>query len=86
MSFNKTEVHADAVIIGMGASSCLLLLAMDRRGWLRGKRVVVIEPLLQQLPQKTFCFWSSDKDSIQRDLKEIISDSWSHCEVMRGQS
>jgi len=83
---SPSKKSVDAVLIGMGAASCLLLLAMERRGWLRGKRIVVIEPCLDQLPQKTFCFWSSTQDSIQHDLKDVIVDSWSHCEVIRGQS
>jgi len=81
---HHSTTYADVVIIGMGASSCLLLLAMERRGWLKNKRVVVIEPRLNDLPDKTFCFWSLESDVIQEHLKAIITDSWNQCEVLIG--
>ena len=64
------------IFAGFGASACLTLLELDRTGWLKGKRLAIIEPDRKEHNDRTFCFWApSDSEIVQR-FSKIISKDW----------
>ncbi|MFZ9939707.1 MAG: beta-carotene 15,15'-dioxygenase, Brp/Blh family [Bacteroidia bacterium] len=69
----------DFVFLGMGCANALLLRSLHRHGLLNGKRIGIIEPDPDGLNQKTFCFWSTDKEAEEWGLTSLISKSWSVC-------
>jgi lycopene beta-cyclase len=73
---NRSQLF-DYIFCGGGASASLLLLSMHRRNALHGKSVLIIEKEHKVRQDKTFCFWSSRCDSIETDLKDVISQTWS---------
>ena len=72
----------DHIFCGAGASASLLMLELDRRGLLEGKRVLLADPGFHSRHDKTFCFWSEVQDPILQDLSPVISHAWSTVEDM----
>jgi lycopene beta-cyclase len=66
----------DFIFAGMGAGASLLLLSMEKRGLLAGRRVAVFEPSEKQANDKTFCFWSCSDEPVSDDLVPLISHAW----------
>lgn len=66
----------DYIFCGMWASTSLLLWELDRQELLKNKKILVIEREKKDKNDKTFCFWSQDKEPITKYLKDIISQSW----------
>jgi lycopene beta-cyclase len=73
---NDLQPEYDYVFCGAGASACLMLLRMHRLGLLQDKSVLLIDKERKEVRDKTFCFWSHRDESIEEDLREIISHSW----------
>jgi lycopene beta-cyclase len=53
-----------------------MLLRMHRVDLLKNKSVLLIDKERKDRRDKTFCFWSHRDDAIEKDLAEIISQSW----------
>jgi lycopene beta-cyclase len=68
--------HFDFVFAGFGASASLLLLAMDRRNLLNGKKVLIFDPDQKDKNDKTFCFWAEEGETILSELQHLITHSW----------
>ncbi len=66
----------DFIFIGMGASSCLMLKSLFKRGLLYNKRVLVVEKDSKNVNDRTFCFWAQPDESIVTDLSDLITQSW----------
>ncbi len=77
------HTKADYLFAGAGASTALLLLSMERRGLLKGKSVVVLDPNPEALKHKTFCFWVSDSDILVDRCKNLISNEWNNLRIDR---
>ncbi|MFN5889704.1 MAG: lycopene cyclase family protein, partial [Bacteroidota bacterium] len=73
--------HYDFIFVGLGASASLTLLALKKQQLLLGKSILIIEPEAKNNNDKTYCFWASETDSIVKDLKTIISKSWTSVSV-----
>lgn len=69
----------DSTIIGAGGAGMCLLLAMHDIGYLKSGKVAVVEPLIKDGNDRTWCFWAKGDDPILRILKPIISASWKYC-------
>ena len=63
----------DFTFIGLGASNSLILLSLLKNKLLNEKTVLIIEPSLKLINDKTYCFWAENDDSIVHDLSPIIS-------------
>ncbi len=53
-----------------------MLLRMHRLGLLKNKSVLIIDKERKDRRDKTFCFWSHQNETIEDDLREIISQTW----------
>jgi lycopene beta-cyclase len=66
----------DYIFIGAGASATLLMLAMEQKNLLRGKKVLIADPEPKHKNDKTFCFWALNNEPIVENLAPLISKSW----------
>lgn len=73
---NNIQPKYDYVFCGAGASACLMLLRMHRLDLLKNKSVLLVDKERKDRRDKTFCFWSHRDEAIEKDLAEIISQSW----------
>lgn len=53
-----------------------MLLRLHRSDLLKNKSVLLIDKERKDRRDKTFCFWSHRDEAIEKDLAEIISQSW----------
>jgi len=53
-----------------------MLLRMHHSGLLNNKSVLLIDKERKDRRDKTFCFWSHRDETIEKDLAEIISQTW----------
>ncbi|MEN8839015.1 MAG: beta-carotene 15,15'-dioxygenase, Brp/Blh family [Wenyingzhuangia sp.] len=73
--------YFDLVFVGFGAANCLLLLQLIEKGVLDGKKIGVIEPNKKIENDRTFCFWSTEKELENLNLKELVSHSWNKIKI-----
>ncbi len=66
----------DYLFAGAGASATLLLMSMERRGLLKNKKILVIDPDSKTHNDKTYCFWAKPTDEISINCKHLISQKW----------
>ena len=83
MSINN---HYDMVFVGWGASTCILMIEMDKQSLLTAKNILIIDPSDKRENNKTFCFWSKKGDEIYKDFKTIVSKSWSSIQINDNES
>jgi lycopene beta-cyclase len=69
----------DLVFVGMGAANSLLFMRLANSGALLKKRIAIIEPDHKLNNDRTFCFWSYEKEIKRFNLDHLISHSWSKC-------
>ncbi|GAB4404889.1 MAG: lycopene cyclase family protein [Bacteroidia bacterium] len=74
----------DYLFVGLGASASLLLMSLDKRGLLDGRRIAVLEPAGKQDNDKTYCFWSRPEESASADLGPLVSYAWGQVQVDGG--
>ena len=75
MAENQNKIY-DLVFSGFGASSCILIKKLHDHDMLRGKNILIIDPLEKKTNDKTFCFWAKETDPIVQEFKDEISHSW----------
>lgn len=80
------ESHYDLVFTGWGASTCILLIELDKNSLLENKNILIIEPSDKLENDKTFCFWAEKKDEIYQNFKSIISNSWTSIQINNNNS
>ena len=67
----------DYLFAGLGASSCILIHELHRKGFLHEKKILVIDPSTKRANDKTYCFWSKDAEAITQDFSSMASHRWS---------
>ncbi|MBL92965.1 MAG: hypothetical protein CMH56_14285 [Myxococcales bacterium] len=67
----------DYIFAGLGASSCILVHELKRKGLLNNKKILVIDPSTKIVNDKTYCFWSKDTEEITQDFSAMASHCWS---------
>jgi lycopene beta-cyclase len=77
----KQQGHYDYIFTGLGASSCILIHELHRKGLLTQKKVLVLDPSNKTVNDKTYCFWSKDSDEITQDFSSLASHSWSKISI-----
>jgi lycopene beta-cyclase len=70
------EQSYDFLFVGMGAANSLLLLKLHERNLLDSKKIAIIEPNIQNLIDRTFCFWASKSELEKMGIGEMVSNSW----------
>lgn len=75
----------DFVFVGAGASTSLLLMALQRRDLLRQCKVLIVDGDSKLKNDKTYCFWAQKEEAILEHLAGLIGHQWSNIEVA-GQS
>ena len=73
---STTYPKFDYLFAGAGASATLLLMSMERRGLLKNKKILVIDPDSKIHNDKTYCFWAKPTDEISINCKHLISQKW----------
>lgn len=66
----------DYLFAGAGASTTLILMSMEKRGLLKNKSIVIIDPDDKTKNDKTYCFWAKEDDLITIDCNHLISYRW----------
>ena len=54
---------------------------MDKKNFLRKKKVLIIDPNDKKQNDKTFCFWAKEDDEIYKDHQNIISKTWTKIRI-----
>jgi len=67
----------DYIFAGFGASSCILVHELSRKGLLENKSILAIDPSEKKVNDKTYCFWAEENDEITKDFAPLASHSWS---------
>ena len=67
----------DYIFAGFGASSCILVHELSRKGLLENKSILAIDPSEKKVNDKTYCFWAEENDEITKDFALLASHSWS---------
>ena len=67
----------DYIFVGFGASSCILVHELSRKGLLKNKSILAIDPSEKKVNDKTYCFWAGEDDEITKDFAPLASHSWS---------
>ncbi|MEY3598138.1 MAG: hypothetical protein RL521_560 [Bacteroidota bacterium] len=75
MNHSEKNIY-DFIFVGNGASSALVLLALEKKGLLQNKRILILDGELKNRNDRTFCFWAEKQDPIIEDLLSIIHQSW----------
>lgn len=78
--------HFDLVFTGWGASTCILMIEMEKKSLLKNKKILIIEPSDKLENDKTFCFWAEKNDEIYQNFKSIISNSWTSIQINDNKS
>ena len=86
MKLTDNNNHFDLVFTGWGASTCILLIEMEKKSLLENKNILIIEPSDKLENDKTFCFWAEKDDEIYQDFKSIISNSWTSIQINDSKS
>jgi lycopene beta-cyclase len=82
----STYNHYDIVFVGWGASTCILIIEMEKQSLLKGKNILIIDPNEKKENDKTFCFWSKKEDEIYQNFKTIVSKSWNSIQINDNKS
>ena len=85
MQNRVTSTKIDYLFIGAGAGATLLLLQLEKHGQLTEKTVVILDPELQQLTKKTFCFWAEPTEPIVSECQHMISHRWQEVNTPNNQ-
>ena len=86
MKLTDNNNHFDLVFTGWGASTCILIIEMEKKSLLENKNILIIEPSDKLENDKTFCFWAEKDDEIYQDFKSIISNSWTSIQINDSKS
>ncbi len=78
---NNSQKKFDYLFIGLGAANCLLILRLQNNGLLLNKTIAIIEPDSKSDNDRTFCFWATEKDVLNLEIKNLISYSWENIEI-----
>ena len=66
----------DFIFTGFGASSCILVHEMHKKGMLENKSILVLDPSAKKANDKTYCFWANKDSEIVKDYGSLISHNW----------
>ena len=83
MQNHHTKV--DYLFAGAGASATLLLMCMEKKGLLKDKKILILDPDTKQNNDKTYCFWSDQNEQLTLQCKHLISHQWDEVSVNRNQ-
>ena len=73
--------HYDIIFAGWGASTCILMIEMEKNELFFNKKILIIEPNEKVENDKTFCFWAEEKDEIYQSYQSIISNQWNGVQI-----
>ena len=76
--FLKSARKYDYIFAGYGAAASLVLLQLHRKKQLDKLRILIIDPVVKNKNDKTFCFWANEEEDIVKDLKHLIKHTWSN--------
>lgn len=74
----------DFIFTGFGASSCILVHELHKKGLLENKSILVIDPSAKKVNDKTYCFWANKDSEIVKDYGSLISHNWTKLSIDGG--
>lgn len=77
MTNNLTQSF-DYLFIGLGAANSLLVLKLHENGLLYNKKIAIIEPNLNNLNDRNFCFWATENEVSSLNLSNVICSKWNN--------
>lgn len=80
MSFSSNDPF-DYAFIGLGCGNALVVLELEERGLLQGKRILVIEPANKRQNDRTFCFWMEPQQVHSSFLSGLVEHEWKNVNV-----
>ncbi|MDG1756786.1 MAG: beta-carotene 15,15'-dioxygenase, Brp/Blh family [Bacteroidia bacterium] len=73
----------DYLFVGLGASNCLLILELEKKRLLDGKKIIILEPHQKNKKDKTYCFWSTS-DNVEKIIPlDFIDKEWDRVIINR---
>lgn len=78
------HTKVDYLFAGAGASATLLLMSMEKKGLLKDKKILILDPDTKHNNDKTYCFWSEQNEPITLQCQHLISHQWSEVSVNRN--
>ncbi|MFZ4544621.1 MAG: beta-carotene 15,15'-dioxygenase, Brp/Blh family [Saprospiraceae bacterium] len=78
--------QVDYFFAGSGASAILLILSMERRGLLLGKRIAIADPVSKHKNDKTYCFWGNPRELPASHCQHLSSHQWEKVSINRKQA
>jgi lycopene beta-cyclase len=84
MSMQIPHTKVDYLFAGAGASATLLLMSMEKKGLLKDKKILILDPDTKHNNDKTYCFWSEQNEPITLQCQHLISHQWSEVSVNRN--
>jgi lycopene beta-cyclase len=85
MSMQNPYTKVDYLFAGAGASATLLLMCMEKQGLLKDKKILILDPDTKQNNDKTYCFWSDQKEQLALQCRHLISHEWDQVSVNRNE-
>ena len=82
----KITNNYDIIFTGWGASTCILMIEMEKKSLLKDKKILIIEPSKKLENDKTFCFWAEKEDQVYQTFEKIISKKWSSIQINNNKS
>ncbi len=79
-------IDVDYLFAGAGASAILLLLSLEKRNLLEGKKIIVVDPDSKLFNDKTYCFWQKLTEIEDLQCGHLISNKWQKINVNRQKS
>ena len=79
-------IDVDYLFAGAGASAILLLLSLEKRNLLEGKKIIVVDPDSKLFNDKTYCFWQKLTEIEDLQCGHLISNQWQKINVNRQKS
>ena len=85
MSMQNHYNKVDYLFAGAGASATLLLMSMEKRGMLKDKKILILDPDTKHNNDKTYCFWSDQNEQLALQCQHLISHQWDEVSVNRNE-
>ena len=85
MSMQNHYNKVDYLFAGAGASATLLLMSMEKRGMLKDKKILILDPDTKHNNDKTYCFWSEQNEQLALHCRHLINHQWSEVSINQNE-
>lgn len=79
--FKENIPTYDFLFIGLGAANCLILNQLFEKNLLENKKIAIIEPDVENIINRTFCFWAEKSELQHLELTNFIEYHWDNIQI-----